>query len=127
MLHTRRRGEVGEEKEEDSNNNSLVLSLYSDKFPSRRVVGAPAGAGPDDKPPPPCIAARAIYDQAPHASCPARQPAGSRLGSASTLPGPCDNFKWGHSVTSHLPPPWPSTLTVASAHHALVTGDKSVI
>lgn len=42
-----------EEKEEDSNNNSLVLSLYSDKFPSRRGAGAPAGAGPDDKPPPP--------------------------------------------------------------------------
>ncbi len=64
-----------EEEEEDSNNNSLVLSLYSDKFPSRRGVSAPAGAWPDDKPPPPCTAALAIYDQATYTSR-----SGSQLG-----------------------------------------------
>lgn len=109
-----------EEKEEDSNNNSLVLSLYSDKFPSRRGAGAPAGAGPDDKPPPPGSAALAIYDQGTYT----REPAGSLLGSASSLLGPGDNLKWGHSVTSHPPPPLPSILT---AHHRLVTADSAVL
>lgn len=66
-------------KEEDRNNNSLVLSLYSDKFPSRRGVSAPAGARPDDKPPPPCTGARAIYDQATYRSMP-----GSQLGRDSS-------------------------------------------
>lgn len=64
---------MGEEKEEDRNNNSLVLSLYSDKFPSRQGVSAPAGAEPDDKPPPPCTAGPAIYDQATYTSRPRRQ------------------------------------------------------
>lgn len=35
VLHAKKGGE----KEEDRNNNSLVLSLYSDKFPSRQGVG----------------------------------------------------------------------------------------
>lgn len=41
-----RKGEVGKEKEEDSNNNSLVLSLYSDKFPSGWGVSALAEPDP---------------------------------------------------------------------------------
>lgn len=99
VLHARE----GEKLEEDRNNNSLVLSLYSDKFPSRPGVSAPAGARPDDKPPPPCTAALAIYDQA---TCTSRP--GSQLGLDSSragvvTPGPHDNLKWGHSVTSHLP------------------------
>lgn len=40
-----KRGEERPEEEEGSNNNSLVLPLYSDKFPSRRGVGGLAEAG----------------------------------------------------------------------------------
>lgn len=80
----------------------------------------PAGAGPDDKPPPPGSAALAIYDQGTYT----REPAGSLPGSASSLLGPGDNLKWGHSVTSHPPPPLPSILT---AHHRLVTADSAVL
>jgi len=73
VLHTRRKkgkGEIAEEKEEeeDRSNNSLVLSLYSDKFLSRQGVSALAEARPDDKPPPPCTAVLAIYGQATYES-----------------------------------------------------------
>lgn len=88
------------------------------------LVGEPVprlGPDLDDKPPPPGTAALAIYDQGTYT----REPAGSLLGSASSLLGPGDNLKWGHSVTSHPPPPpLPSTLT---AHHRLVTADSSTV
>lgn len=52
-----------EKKEDDRNNNRLVLSLYSDKFSSCLGFAAPAGARTDDKPPLPRTMALAIYDQ----------------------------------------------------------------
>lgn len=56
------------EGEEDRNNNSLVLSRYSDKFLSRQGASAQAGARSDDKPLPHCTAVLAIYDQATYKS-----------------------------------------------------------
>lgn len=62
------------EGEEDRNNNSLVLSPYSDKFLSRQGASAQAGARSDDKPLPHCTAVLAIYDQASY-----KMPAGPQF------------------------------------------------
>lgn len=113
------------EEEEDSSNNSLVLSLYSDKFPSHRGVSGPAGARPDDKPPPPCTAAPAIYDQATYTSRPDSQ-LGLVLGQRCHSWDPLTPSN-GATLSRPSPPPLPCTLSVNSAHRPLVTDDNSVL
>lgn len=63
-------GRAGGGREEGSHNNSLVLPLYSDKFPARWGVSAPAEAGPVMNHLHP---APAIYDRETNMSWPGNQ------------------------------------------------------
>lgn len=73
---------------------TVINSLLS------RGVSGQAGLRPDDKPPPPCTAVLAIYDQQHIRGSHEASRAPIHLGLLLSLLGPGDNLKWGYSVTS---------------------------
>lgn len=103
VLHTKRK-----KAEEDKNNNSLVLSLHSDEFPSHRSLQA--WTVPDDKPPPSLTAPIAIYDC--HSSTSSHKGtswASFHLRSVPSPLGPDDSVKRG--LAGHVLAACPPVIT----------------